>query len=41
VLQYPPQGRLHLSFDAAFLSRVATRIINEVQGIHHMVYDYT
>ena len=28
-------------FDAAFLSRVATRIINEVKGIHRVVYDYT
>src|SRR5689334_2295740 len=28
-------------FDAAFLSRVATRIINEVQGINRVVYDYT
>jgi GMP synthase (glutamine-hydrolysing) len=28
-------------FDAAFLSRVATRIINEVKGINRVVYDYT
>ena len=28
-------------FDAAFLSRVATRIINEVKGIKRVVYDYT
>ncbi|WP_199504653.1 glutamine-hydrolyzing GMP synthase [Qipengyuania sp. YIM B01966] len=28
-------------FDAGFLSRVATRIINEVQGINRVVYDYT
>jgi len=28
-------------FDATFLSRVATRIINEVQGINRVVYDYT
>jgi GMP synthase (glutamine-hydrolysing) len=28
-------------FDAAFLSAVATRIINEVQGINRVVYDYT
>jgi len=28
-------------FDASFLSRVATRIINEVQGINRVVYDYT
>ena len=28
-------------FDAAFLSRCATRIINEVQGINRVVYDYT
>jgi GMP synthase (glutamine-hydrolysing) len=28
-------------FDAAFLSRVATRIVNEVQGINRVVYDYT
>jgi GMP synthase (glutamine-hydrolysing) len=26
---------------AAFLSRVATRIINEVKGINRVVYDYT
>ena len=26
-------------FDAAFLSRVATRIINEVKGINRVVYD--
>src|SRR5436305_373970 len=30
-----------LPFDAAFLSRVATRIINEVRGINRVVYDYT
>jgi GMP synthase (glutamine-hydrolysing) len=28
-------------FDAAFLSSVATRIINEVKGINRVVYDYT
>ncbi len=28
-------------FDAAFLSRCATRIINEVPGINRVVYDYT
>src|SRR3954471_6087477 len=28
-------------FDAAFLSRVATRIINEVRGINRVVYDHT
>jgi GMP synthase (glutamine-hydrolysing) len=28
-------------FDASFLSRVATRIINEVRGINRVVYDYT
>jgi GMP synthase (glutamine-hydrolysing) len=28
-------------FDAAFLSRVATRIVNEVRGINRVVYDYT
>jgi GMP synthase (glutamine-hydrolysing) len=28
-------------FDAAFISRVATRIVNEVQGINRVVYDYT
>ncbi len=28
-------------FDAAFLSGAATRIINEVQGINRVVYDYT
>jgi len=28
-------------FDAAFLSRVATRIINEVKGINRVTYDYT
>ena len=28
-------------FDAAFLSRVATRIVNEVQGINRVAYDYT
>lgn len=28
-------------FDAAFLSRVATRIINEVKGVNRVVYDYT
>jgi GMP synthase (glutamine-hydrolysing) B subunit len=27
-------------FDSAFLSRVATRIVNEVQGINRVVYDY-
>jgi len=29
------------AFDAAFLSRVATRIVNEVAGINRVVYDYT
>ena len=28
-------------FDSAFLSRVATRIVNEVKGINRVVYDYT
>jgi len=28
-------------FDASFLSRVATRIVNEVPGINRVVYDYT
>ncbi len=28
-------------FDASFLSRVATRIVNEVRGINRVVYDYT
>jgi GMP synthase (glutamine-hydrolysing) len=28
-------------FDSGFLSRVATRIINEVRGINRVVYDYT
>jgi GMP synthase (glutamine-hydrolysing) len=28
-------------FDAAFLGRVATRIVNEVRGINRVVYDYT
>ena len=28
-------------FDASFLSRVATRIVNEVEGINRVVYDYT
>jgi GMP synthase (glutamine-hydrolysing) len=28
-------------FDGEFLSRVATRIVNEVQGINRVVYDYT
>jgi len=28
-------------FDGAFLSRVATRIVNEVAGINRVVYDYT
>jgi GMP synthase (glutamine-hydrolysing) len=28
-------------FDAAFLARVATRIVNEVPGINRVVYDYT
>ncbi|NIJ33867.1 glutamine-hydrolyzing GMP synthase [Sphingomonas oligoaromativorans] len=28
-------------FDAGFLSRVATRIVNEVQGINRVVYDFT
>jgi GMP synthase (glutamine-hydrolysing) len=28
-------------FDGAFLSRVATRIVNEVKGVNRVVYDYT
>jgi|TARA_R110000851_G_scaffold44935_4_gene110266 GMP synthase (glutamine-hydrolysing) len=28
-------------FDASFLTRVSTRIVNEVQGINRVVYDYT
>ncbi len=28
-------------YDSAFLSRVSTRIINEVKGINRVVYDYT
>ena len=28
-------------YESAFLSRVATRIVNEVQGINRVVYDYT
>jgi GMP synthase (glutamine-hydrolysing) len=28
-------------FESAFLSRVSTRIINEVKGINRVVYDYT
>ena len=28
-------------FDPEFLSRVATRIVNEVNGINRVVYDYT
>ena len=28
-------------FDPQFLSRVATRIVNEVNGINRVVYDYT
>ena len=28
-------------FDPAFLSRVATRIVNEVRGINRVVYDFT
>ena len=28
-------------FDASFLTNVATRIVNEVQGINRVVYDYT
>jgi len=28
-------------FDAAFLARTATRIVNEVEGINRVVYDYT
>ncbi|HEY8591748.1 MAG TPA: glutamine-hydrolyzing GMP synthase [Sphingomicrobium sp.] len=28
-------------FDSEFLSRVATRIVNEVNGINRVVYDYT
>jgi GMP synthase (glutamine-hydrolysing) len=29
------------NFDPAFLSRVATRIVNEVSGINRVVYDFT
>jgi len=28
-------------FDASFLTSCATRIVNEVQGINRVVYDYT
>jgi GMP synthase (glutamine-hydrolysing) len=28
-------------FESTFLSRVSTRIINEVKGINRVVYDYT
>jgi GMP synthase (glutamine-hydrolysing) len=28
-------------FDPVFLSRCATRIVNEVQGINRVVYDFT
>jgi len=28
-------------FESAFLSRVATRIVNEVKGVNRVVYDYT
>jgi GMP synthase (glutamine-hydrolysing) len=28
-------------FEAQFLSRVATRIVNEVRGINRVLYDYT
>ena len=28
-------------FDASFLTSVATRIVNEVQGVNRVVYDYT
>ena len=28
-------------FDASFLTRTATRIVNEVKGINRVVYDYT
>ena len=28
-------------FDASFLTRVATRIVNEVRGVNRVVYDYT
>ena len=28
-------------FDASFLTQCATRIVNEVQGINRVVYDYT
>ena len=28
-------------FDASFLTRVSTRIVNEVKGINRVVYDYT
>jgi GMP synthase (glutamine-hydrolysing) len=36
-----PENDLGQPFDAAVLSRVATRIVNEVQGINRVVYDYT
>ena len=29
------------AFSHEFLSRVATRIVNEVRGINRVVYDYT
>jgi GMP synthase (glutamine-hydrolysing) len=28
-------------FEASFLTRAATRIVNEVKGINRVVYDYT
>src|SRR4029078_3877096 len=31
----------YFPYDAAFLSRVATRIVNEVKGINRVVYDFT
>lgn len=30
-----------LQFDPALLGRVATRILNEVEGINRAVYDFT
>ena len=36
--RYPDQWEMMID---AFLSRVATRIVNEVQGINRVTYDYT